>query len=216
MYFKKSAFTAHSLEKTLANRKGDKIMEAKFASIAFDNVYEAISIINERFILVDVNASFLRTYGFSRKEEVIGKTCHEVTHQSCKPHSSCPLVKALETNRRAEVEHIDGLMHCMEISAIPFSENTENYIIHIARDITKQRIADEAQKKLIADLQKALDEVKSLEGILPICAHCKMIREEDGEWTRIETYIRNRTKADFTHGICPECIKKFYPEFANE
>jgi K+-sensing histidine kinase KdpD len=61
-------------------------------------------------------------------------------------------------------------------------------------------------------LQHTLDEVKTLRGLLPICAYCKQIKAEDGSWFRMEQYIREHTYANFTHGICPECYKKHYPE----
>lgn len=62
-------------------------------------------------------------------------------------------------------------------------------------------------------LQKALNEVRVLRGILPICAHCKSIRDDAGYWQRIETYLHERSDVDFSHGICPKCAAEFFPEF---
>lgn len=62
------------------------------------------------------------------------------------------------------------------------------------------------------ELHIALDEVKILSGYLPICASCKQIRDDKGYWTQIESYIRENSEAEFSHGICPECAKKLYPE----
>lgn len=62
-------------------------------------------------------------------------------------------------------------------------------------------------------LHQALQEVKTLEGILPICASCKKIRDDEGRWHPVEEYVRDRTKAEFSHGICPDCAKKLYPDF---
>ncbi len=73
-------------------------------------------------------------------------------------------------------------------------------------------------KKKIDELEKALSHIKSLEGILPICANCKKIRLEGTEpknqdsWVQIESYISNKTEAQFSHSICPECTKKLYPD----
>jgi len=55
-----------------------------------------------------------------------------------------------------------------------------------------------------------------LSGILPICTNCKKIRDEEGNWEQVEVYIKDRSEADFSHGICPECAKKLYPEFYSE
>jgi hypothetical protein len=54
--------------------------------------------------------------------------------------------------------------------------------------------------------------VKTLSGLLPICASCKKIRDDSGYWTQVEVYVRDHTEADFTHSICPECAKKLYPD----
>lgn len=59
-------------------------------------------------------------------------------------------------------------------------------------------------------LQKALDEIKILHGIIPICAHCKKIRDDEGIWNKIEEYIHAHSEASFSHGICPDCMKKYY------
>ena len=73
-----------------------------------------------------------------------------------------------------------------------------------------------AREELIINLQKALTEVKTLSGLLPICSWCKKIRDDEGYWQKIEKYIRDHTEADFTHGICNDCAKKVYPEFYPE
>lgn len=65
-------------------------------------------------------------------------------------------------------------------------------------------------------LQEALEEIKTLRGILPICAHCKKIRDENGCWNQIETYIHTHSGVEFSHGLCPECARKFYPDYCND
>jgi len=66
------------------------------------------------------------------------------------------------------------------------------------------------------DLQKALDEIKRLRGILPICMECKKIRDDAGYWHPVELYIRDHSEAEFTHGICPDCMRKLYPDMAED
>jgi hypothetical protein len=72
--------------------------------------------------------------------------------------------------------------------------------------------AEEERERLIAELQKALSDVKALSGLLPICASCKRIRDDKGYWNQLESYIRDHSEAEFSHGICPDCAKKLYPE----
>jgi K+-sensing histidine kinase KdpD len=73
----------------------------------------------------------------------------------------------------------------------------------------------EARKRLAAvvlELQQALEEVRTLRGMIPICAACKKIRDDQGYWVALERYIQERTYARFTHGMCKECIMEYYPE----
>jgi AmiR/NasT family two-component response regulator len=79
--------------------------------------------------------------------------------------------------------------------------------------IARARFADLMElRALNAKLQQALAEVKTLRGLVPICSRCKCIRDEKGYWQRVETYISERTEAQFSHGVCDDCIKVLYPE----
>jgi PAS domain S-box-containing protein len=82
----------------------------------------------------------------------------------------------------------------------------------ILRDITAQKQLEAEREDLIDTLQSALSRVKTLTGLLPICASCKKIRDDQGYWHQVETYISKHTEADFSHGICPSCAQKLYPE----
>ena len=82
----------------------------------------------------------------------------------------------------------------------------------IAHDITDRKQAEVDRDKLIKKLQKSLEKVKTLSGMFPICANCKKIRDDKGYWNQIESYIRDHSEAEFSHGICPECTKILYPD----
>jgi PAS domain S-box-containing protein len=79
----------------------------------------------------------------------------------------------------------------------------------ITRDITLRKNDEADRFKLIEELTESLKQVKTLNGLLPICASCKRIRDDQGYWQQVETYIAEHTNADFTHGICPDCLEKF-------
>ena len=78
-----------------------------------------------------------------------------------------------------------------------------------AADVTRLKQAAAERERLIGELQETLEQVKLLSGLLPICAGCKKIRDEQGSWQHLETYLRTHSEADFTHGMCEDCIKKF-------
>jgi K+-sensing histidine kinase KdpD len=73
----------------------------------------------------------------------------------------------------------------------------------------------EERRRLIAELQQTLGQVKQLSGLLPVCSSCKKIRDDNGDWKQMETYISNHSEVLFSHGICPECIERLYPEQYN-
>ena len=117
--------------------------------------------------------------------------------------------------------------YCLDTDKlIKLSESYEtrpSFIIEIAKKrlafsarligtIVERKHAQEQRDKLITELQKALSEVKTLSGLLPICSHCKKIRDDKGYWNQIESYIHEHSEAEFSHGICQECAKKYYPD----
>lgn len=86
----------------------------------------------------------------------------------------------------------------------------------LANEIDTRKKAESEKEKVIVDLKSALSEVKTLRGFLPICSNCKKIRDDAGYWRQVEQYIEDRSEAKFSHGICPDCIKRLYPDFYDE
>jgi PAS domain S-box-containing protein len=94
--------------------------------------------------------------------------------------------------------------------------DAEGRVIRMAgseTDITDRKQLEEERAKIVAELQDALENIRTLRGIIPICASCKKIRDDTGYWQQVEVYVRDHSEAQFSHGLCPECVKKFYPEF---
>jgi len=81
------------------------------------------------------------------------------------------------------------------------------------RDITADQQMEKEREHLIRDLQAAVAKVRTLSGLLPICSSCKKIRDDKGYWNQIESYILAHSDAEFSHGLCPECARKLYPDF---
>jgi len=87
-------------------------------------------------------------------------------------------------------------------------------------DVSERRVRENelmervrAGERLIEELRAAMAQIKTLSGMLPICANCKKIRDDQGYWSQVESYISKHSDLSFSHGICPECAKKLYPEF---
>jgi hypothetical protein len=80
-------------------------------------------------------------------------------------------------------------------------------------EIEERKLAQIEKDNMIVELKGALLKVKALSGLLPICASCKKIRDDTGYWNQIESYIKEHSEAEFSHGICPDCAKRLYPDF---
>ncbi len=89
--------------------------------------------------------------------------------------------------------------------------NSQEVLARIKTHLTMRKLVINLQEKNL-HLQQALDEIKTLRGIIPICSNCKNIRDDKGYWYQIEVYIKDHSDADFTHGMCQDCAKKLYPD----
>lgn len=114
---------------------------------------------------------------------------------------------------RIEVKRKAGGTVWLEINKQPyFSEGKIAGVIGVARDITRRVVLEEERENLIAELQDALKNVRTLKGLLPICASCKKIRDDKGYWQQIESFVSEHSDAEFSHGLCPDCAVKLYPD----
>ena len=106
-----------------------------------------------------------------------------------------------------------GFWALISANAIEFDHRSAALIS--LNDITLRKQVEAERERLIQDLKKALASVNTLSGLLPICASCKKIRDDRGYWERVEIYVQKHSEARFTHGICPDCARNFYPEVAD-
>lgn len=88
----------------------------------------------------------------------------------------------------------------------------QGFFVHVA-DVTALREREAALEQALRERDSALAEVRVLRGLLPICAHCKCIRDENGRWEAIERFVTDRSEATFSHGICPNCVATHYSDF---
>jgi hypothetical protein len=100
----------------------------------------------------------------------------------------------------------------LSISPVYSAEGKVVGVSTIAHDITERKNAERDRERLLNELHIALRDVKTLNGLLPICSSCKKIRDDKGYWSQIELYVRQHSNADFTHSICPDCATRLYPE----
>jgi PAS domain S-box-containing protein len=123
----------------------------------------------------------------------------------------------IDNKQLFEVEYrvamADGGYVWLRDKAIAYGKDGDIYADGITSDITAIKSAEKENEFLIEQLNAKIDQVKALTGLLPICASCKKIRDDQGYWNQIEAFIQQHSDAKFSHGICPECAKKLYPEY---
>ncbi|MBU4011569.1 MAG: PAS domain-containing protein, partial [Proteobacteria bacterium] len=104
-----------------------------------------------------------------------------------------------------EVQTTDSKWYMMRILPYRTLDNVIEGAVITFAEITERKQVEEV-------LQKVLDDIKTLHGIIPICMNCKNIRDDRGCWNQLEIYVRDHTEAQFSHGLCPECTNKLYPD----
>jgi PAS domain S-box-containing protein len=154
-----------------------------------------------------LNPAWERTLGFTR-EELMSKPFIEFVHPDDRE-------RTLNQNREVrgggkalgfENRYLckDGSYRWFLWNAAP--DTAEQVIYSVARDVTASKHAAHEREQLVRELQAALDEVKALRGILPMCSYCRKVRDDNDYWHTVENYISTHTTTMFTHGICPSCV----------
>ena len=142
--------------------------------------------------------------------------CWEVKHcdeTNCPAYKNecgrCWLVAGTMCGGKPQGKFVEKYNSCIECEVFQAAMGDDK--VHKLREFVFILIHSLSLKQL--ELKEALSKVKILSGFLPICSFCKKIRDDKGYWNQIETYIGNHSEAEFTHGICPRCAKRLYPDF---
>lgn len=175
-----------------------------------DSMDDGMIVLDERNRIVDLNVAAQAAVGFPG-DRAIGQPAERVL-----PWRDWPECAQVEPATRIEVRSGRDRVqrqYDLTVSSLVDQDGQPAGRLLILRDITEQVRAEEERNALIAELQEALAQVRTLSGLLPICASCKKIRDEQGHWHQIEAYIREHSEAQFSHGICPKCARELYPDF---
>jgi len=171
------------------------------------------------FNIINANKSYRELFGPTKNRNGNLKCYDSRPGNKCKT-IECPHYLIInEGKSRVTCEttktETNGNKRYFIVTATPYFDidNTPTGIIETFQDITPRRLLEDEREELIEKLQLTMDKVKTLSGFLPICASCKKIRDDKGYWTQIESYIKDHSEAEFSHGICPDCAKKFYSDY---
>ena len=183
-------------------------------SLLIEKMVDGILVLDARDHVVDINPAAERIIG-RPQNKVVGQQLTRVV-----PLESDRVSQFLGANEgRAELSLGQGSArghYDVRLSPIQDPRGQPVGRLIVLRDITQRKRMEEERELLLQQLQSTLAEIRQLTGLLPICAHCKRIRDDQGYWQNVEVYVRDHSDAEFSHGICPVCMQELYPDLLED
>lgn len=173
-------------------------------SAVVDTMSDGVLVLDDSGRLVDLNPAAARLAAID--------SVHATPAPSVPPVVASVVARGEE---QAEVTlQVAGRDRTIEVRVSPFGASKGRPLgrLVILRDITERRAAERERERLLAELQSAVAEISTLRGLLPICSSCKRVRDDSGYWNQIESYISAHADVRFSHGLCPDCAHRLYPE----
>lgn len=174
-----------------------------------ESMEDGVMVLDARDRVVDVNPAARAL--MDSAAEVIGRFVDHVPGR---------LGAAIAGLRERGADHVEvslpgnpGRYIDIHLSPLADRDGTASGKVLVIHDLSERRAMELEREKLITELQTALGEIKTLHGLLPICASCKKIRDDAGSWKGLERYIMDHSDAQFSHDICPDCMRKLYPDY---
>ncbi|MDC7234248.1 MAG: PAS domain-containing protein, partial [Spirochaetales bacterium] len=199
----------------------EKLVLKRTAQLSFQaqlmkQVGEAVIPIDRNGLILDWNKGAEKLFGY-RMNEITGLSVYSLLNKVQVEQFKkiwLPQTESGSLNNRFDLQpirkdgsHFDGVL---SLSVMLNEKHDTSGFICIVSDNTERKALAEKKDCLIKELRTALEEIKTLKGLIPICASCKKIRDDKGYWNQLETYIGDHSEATFSHGICPDCADKLY------
>lgn len=185
-------------------RRAEEVLRIKHCAIA--SSINPIALANLGGRLTYANEAFLRLWGYTNLSEIIGRRISDFCHSE---RQASEILESLISRGSWKGESVgrrrDGSTIEIQVSANMVTDEAGRPVCAMAS------FMDLAEKK---KAEEALDHVQKLQGLIPICAHCHRIRNDEDAWQRLEEYFQDHSEAQFSHGVCPDCQKQYYPEIS--
>jgi PAS domain S-box-containing protein len=196
--------------------------QERFRAIA-ESTPDAVVSADSANRIISWNRGAEKIFGYTA-DEIIGKSAETLLPQRYRPEEHVRFEEFTTTIARdftGKTFEAAGLRKSgdeffLEQSLSTWQVAGERFFTSVIRDISERKRIQKEREDLIAKLQQALADIKTLSGLVPICASCKRIRDDKGFWNQLESYISKHSQAQFSHGICPECSRRLYPELYDE
>jgi PAS domain S-box-containing protein len=171
--------------------------------------------------ITHINPSFLRMFGYDRQSDIIGRDASRLFFgEEIKHLTDVQVIIDLSDGHTEEftARKQNGKTFVVEVASSNVTNSRDSIVGKMVSfvDITGRKQLEQERENIIQKLQDALEKVKTLSGLLPICSACKKIRDDKGYWNEVDSYIHSHSGINFTHSICPECSKRLYPKIFGE
>ena len=203
------------------NRMAENLKQTMVSKDYVDSIIagmnEALLVVDPEYRVQTVNRTTCELLGY-REDELLDQPVEKIFFAGGGLPS--PGEQEGGTMREPFFTHLQTAFRAKDGRAIPIllnsspitdSDGQVRWIVLTGMDITDRIKVENEREELIRELREALANIKTLRGLIPICAHCKKIRDDKGYWQQVETYLRQHSEVEFSHGLCPECMKAFFP-----
>ena len=212
---------ANALAGVIVRRRTEEMLfqsEARYRAVLEQSADGIYLVDVETKHILEANLAFAQMLGYTA-EEIRGLSVHdivaaeqEVIDQRFQERVNGKGPSSYERQYRKK----DGSLVEVWVSFSLISYGGRKVMCALVRDLTERKRAEQEREKLIAELQEALANIKTLSGLIPICAQCKKIRDDKGYWQQVEAYIHAHSEAEFSHGLCPDCAEKFLADLKKD
>lgn len=209
---------ASRLGRVVARKRSEEMLvesEERYRSL-FEDSRDAIYTVSRDGVILDANGAAMELFGYGRAEMIGMNVQLLYADPGVRTYFQSEIEeKGAVRNFEVRLRKKNGaVMDCLYTSSVRRTQGGDGVIGYhcIIRDITESKRAENEKLHLIDDLKVALDKIRTLKGLIPICASCKKIRDDKGYWNQLEEYLEAQTEAVFSHGLCPECQKRFEEE----
>lgn len=201
------------------SQEGHSAAEARARAI-IDNAYDLIAECDSNGVFVWASPNVEETLGF-RPEELIGVFVLDRVHPEDLERTTAGLATVIEQGRIRQQEyryrHKSGSWVWLETTSSIYTDQCGRMrILAVSRDVTERRHHLEEREQAIREKEQALAQVKVLSGLLPICTHCRKVRDDAGYWRNLETYVSDHSTCIFSHSLCESCLKQHYGHILGE
>ncbi|HEX9715636.1 MAG TPA: PAS domain-containing protein [Desulfurivibrionaceae bacterium] len=196
----------------IQNAQPDRTMISCQAEAILASLGEPCTIIDRNFSILYENEAARKIWGSNCK-----KSCYTAYHGLQSRCESCHATEVFidgKIHKNEKLSHLNGNDRHLEITSAPLRDATGEItaVVNIIRDVTIRKMTEKGKEHLIRELQASLAKTKRLNGLLPICSYCKKIKDDNGVWQQLESYLRSHAEVEFSHGICQECGEKHHPQ----